>query len=65
MSPYYEYNKKGQTGYLEADGFKYNRNITVWSANIKYEIGIHTGKLNGVTYFWLHNSELFSLPYKG
>jgi starch synthase len=36
VSPYYEYNKKGQTGYLAADGFKYDQNITVWSAGIKY-----------------------------
>lgn len=65
VSPYYEYNKKGQTGYLAADGFKYDRNITVWSAGIKYEIGLHTGKLNGVSYLWLHNSDLFSFPYRG
>lgn len=65
VSPYYELNKKGKSGYLAEDGFKYDRNITVWSSGVKYEIGLHSGKLNGITYLWLHNSELFPGPYKG
>lgn len=65
ISPYYEYNKKGKTGYLAADGFKYLKNIEVWASNIKFEFGIHYGVLNGIKYIWLHNPELFSMPYKG
>lgn len=38
VSRHYEHNKKRQTGSLAADGFKCDRNITVWSDCINYEI---------------------------
>lgn len=33
LTPYYEYNKKKETGYLARDGFVYDRNIKVYQAH--------------------------------
>ena len=65
VTPYYEYNKKGLTNYLEKDGFKYETNIKVGSGGLNHEFGIHRGKYCGVNYIWLHNPELFSKVYAG
>lgn len=43
----------------------YERNITVNSAHLSYQFGIHRGKYLGVNYIWFHNPELFSKPYDG
>lgn len=65
LTPYYEYNKKKETGYLAKDGFTYDRNIKVYQAHFEYEFGIHRGQYEGVNYIWFHNPELFSRPYDG
>lgn len=30
ISPYYERNKKGESGYLDKDGIKHQFNIEIW-----------------------------------
>lgn len=65
ISPYYERNKKGETGYLEKDGFKYLENFDIWINGSKYILGVHHGVVNGVTLYWLHNPDLFPTAYAG
>lgn len=57
ISPYYERNKKGETGYLARDpaGIKYWRNLNV-QVETTYALGIHEGELNGVHLIFLHNA---------
>lgn len=65
ITPYYHKNKKGETGYLAADGFKHTMNIEVWFNGQKAVIGITEGTVNRVKIFWLHNEEFFPLAYCG
>ena len=64
ISPYYDRNRKGQTGYLSSDpaGFQYIDNITV-TTDCKSTIGVHEGTVSGVKLVFLHHSELFPSPY--
>jgi len=64
ISPYYERNRKGETGYLARDpaGIEYKDNITV-QLNVPYTIGVHEGEVNGVKVVFLHHSEIFPIPY--
>lgn len=64
ISPYYDRNKKGVTGYLEKDpaGIKYVDNITV-TADTKFTLGVHEGIVGGVRVVFLHHSEIFPSPY--
>ena len=62
ISPYYEKNKKGVTGYLAQDGFRYIENIEV-QADERYTLGVHEGVVNGVKLVFLHNAEIFPKPY--
>ena len=64
ISPYYERNRKGETGYLAKDpaGIEYKENITV-TLNLPYTLGVHEGTVNGVKVIFLHNSEVFPIPY--
>ena len=55
VTPYYQYNKKKETNYLQRDGFHYECNIKVKAANMTHEFGIHRGKYSGVNYIWYHN----------
>lgn len=65
FTPFYQYNKKKQTDYIQKDGFTYERNIKVRTAHLEYEFGIHRGKHCGVNFVWYHNPELFSQIYEG
>jgi starch synthase len=65
ISPYYERNKRGETGYLEKDGMKHIRNIDIWVDGVKYVFGVHYGVFNMVKLYWLHNPELFPTAYCG
>ena len=49
ISPYYEKNRRGQTGWLARDpaGFSYIDNIKV-VADKEYEIGVHEGVVGNV-----------------
>jgi starch synthase len=64
ISPYYEKNRKGETGYLAKDpaGIEYKENIEV-TLNAKYTLGVHEGQVQGVKVIFLHNSEIFPVPY--
>jgi|TARA_B110000305_G_C19434987_1_gene638395 starch synthase len=64
ISPYYERNRKGQTGYLAQDpaGIHYKDNIHVDIAG-GCTLGVHEGKVSGVTVVFLHNGDIFPSPY--
>lgn len=64
ISPYYERNRKGETGYLAKDpaGINYVENISV-QLDYKYTLGVHEGEVNGVKVIFLHNAEIFPSPY--
>jgi glycogen synthase len=64
ISPYYDRNRKGVTGYLEKDpaGFQYVDNISV-QADHKFTLGVHEGIVNGVKLVFLHHAEIFPAPY--
>jgi len=64
ITPYYERNRKGETGYLSRDpvGFNYIGNIEV-TLDQKYIFGVHYGKCNKVKIYFLHNYEVFPQAY--
>jgi len=64
ISPYYEKNRKGKTGYLAEDpaGIVYVDNITVTS-DAKYTLGVHEGIVGNVKVVFLHHSEIYPSPY--
>lgn len=64
ISPYYDRNRKGETGYLEKDpaGIQYKENI-VASVEGGCPLGVHEGFVNNVRVIFLHNSEIFPSPY--
>jgi starch synthase len=64
ISPYYEKNKKGETGYLSKDpaNFEHVFNIEV-TLDKKYTFGVHFGTVDGVKLYFLHNYEIFPTAY--
>ena len=64
ITPYYERNRKGETGYLAKDpaGFKFLGTIDIY-LDIKATFGVHFGVVNGVKIYFLHNQEIFPSPY--
>ena len=64
ISPYYERNRKGETGYLAKDpaGINYIDNISV-QLNTQYSLGVHEGEVSGVKVVFLHNADVFPSPY--
>jgi hypothetical protein len=64
ISPYYERNRKGETGYLAKDpaGIHYIDNINI-SLPCGGTLGIHEGVVSGVKVVFLHNAEIFPAPY--
>lgn len=64
ISPYYDRNRKGETGYLAKDpaGIEYKENITI-TLNAQYTLGVHEGEVHGVKIIFLHNAEIFPVPY--
>ena len=63
ISPYYDYDRYGNTGYLEKDGVKWKQNIVTTVGSDRIEVGLHEGKMNGVTYWFLHHYHFFPAPY--
>lgn len=65
ISPYYEKNKKGETGYLTNDkaGITWRVNINISFGGESYTIGLHQGWENGVNLIFLHNAILFPVVY--
>ena len=65
ISPYYEKNKKNESGYLNNDPFNINymKNVKV-DLDKNYECGVHHGDGNyGIHYYFLHNAEIFPKSY--
>ena len=64
ISPYYDRNRKGVTGYLTTDpaGFEYVDNISV-DVDAKITLGVHEGTVSGVKLVFLHHAEMFPKPY--
>jgi len=64
ISPYYERNRKGQTGYLAQDpaGITYKDNINV-DIGGGCGLGVHEGTVKGVKVVFLHNGDIFPCPY--
>lgn len=64
ISPYYERNRGGKTGYLALDpaGIKYVDNISV-NIGSGFTLGVHEGNVNGVKVVFLHNGDIFPSPY--
>ena len=64
ISPYYDRNRKGVTGYLAKDpaGFEYIDNISV-QVDCKISLGVHEGSVGGVKLVFLHHAEIFPKPY--
>lgn len=64
ISPYYEKNRKGQSGYLAQDpaGFRYVDNVRV-DIEGGYTLGVHEGEVRGVRQVFLHNGDVFPSPY--
>lgn len=64
ISPYYDRNRKGQTGYLDLDpaGIKYVDNISV-ELDQKYILGVYEGVVSGVKVVFLHHAQIFPVPY--
>ena len=64
ISPYYDRNRKGVTGYLTTDpaGFEYVDNISV-DVDAKITLGVHEGTVSGVKLAFLHHAEMFPKPY--
>ena len=65
ISPYYEFNRKNETNYLERDpdGIKYTQNIDVEVEGKKVGVGLHEGVVSGVKVVFLHNTGAFSRVY--
>lgn len=64
ITPYYEKNRKGETGYLSKDpaGFNHIGNIEV-QLDQKYILGVHYGVVNNVKIYFLHNFDIFPSAY--
>lgn len=65
ISPYYDKNKKGESGYLATDkaGITWRVNININFGGESYTIGLHQGWENGVNLIFLHNAILFPVVY--
>jgi len=65
ISPYYEKNRKGKTGYLAEDPTANIRFVDNISVNFGETVGlgVHEGLERGVKVVFLHNAEKFPCPY--
>lgn len=63
ISPYYNYDRDGKTGYLKKDGVKHLQNISTYVGGEHVLIGLHYLEQNGVKYYFLHNFTYFPSPY--
>jgi len=64
ISPYYERNRKGETGYLARDpaGIHYKDNLHVGIGS-GFTLGVHEGIVQGVKLVFLHNGDIFPSAY--
>jgi len=64
ISPYYNYDRKGKTGYLKEEGITYRQNLITYVGNEYLEVGVHYGFEHGVHLHFLHNYKYFTTPYQ-
>ncbi|ELP90094.1 starch synthase, putative [Entamoeba invadens IP1] len=63
ISPYYNTNKKGQTGYLKNEGVKQTGTVTIKIAHEPVSCGVHFTRENNVDMYFLHNYNYFPMAY--
>ncbi len=63
VSPYYERNRKGETGYLAKDNIGWSFNIEVDVGIERVTIGVFETRIGNVCYFFLHNAKYFPSVY--
>lgn len=63
VSPYYERNRKGETGYLAKDNITWSFNIEVDIGIERVTVGVYETTMNGIRYFFLHNAKYFPSIY--
>jgi len=63
ISPYYERNGKGESGYLHRDGIYWTCNIDVVIRNQSIRVGVHEGRVKGVRLLFLHSPTYFPSAY--
>lgn len=63
VTPYYNYDRKGNPAYMDPAEVQYKFNITVEVAGEKTVLGVHEGKVRGVNLIFLHNARFFPHPY--
>ena len=62
VSPYYNVNNKGETGYLKKYGIEFVQTIDVYVPE-QTKIGIHYGLVEGVKCWFLHHYSYFAVAY--
>lgn len=65
ISPYYDKNRKGVSGYLanDPDSIQWSFNVETKLAGQNTVFGIHEGVVNGVKVAFIHNAEIFPKIY--
>eukprot|EP00921_Rhytidocystis_pertsovi_P013784 GHVQ01022382.1.p1 GENE.GHVQ01022382.1~~GHVQ01022382.1.p1 ORF type:complete len:1848 (+),score=155.63 GHVQ01022382.1:2238-7781(+) len=64
ISPYYERNRHGETGYLARDNIHHSFNVDVQvGSHERVSVGVHEGTVRGVRMFFLQNPQVFPNPY--
>jgi starch synthase len=63
VSPYYNVNPKGETGYLAKYGVEYKFNVDIFCPDLN-PIGVHYGVVDGVKCWFIHNFSFFAAPYQ-
>jgi len=62
-SPYYQRNRKGETGYLAKDNICWSFNVEVDIGIDRVTVGRYEGVINGIRHFFLHNATYFPSIY--
>ncbi len=62
-SPYYERNRKGETGYLAKDGVSWSFNVQIDIGIERVTVGVYEGVINNIRHFFLHNAKYFPCVY--
>ena len=63
VSPYYERNRKGETGYLEKDNITWSFNMEIDLGIEKVTVGVFETISNGIRYFFIHNAKYLPSIY--
>jgi starch synthase len=63
VSPYYNVNPKGETGYLAQYGVEHKFNIDIYCPDM-VRLGIHYGLVDGVKLWFIHHFSFFAAPYQ-